>query len=346
MSLSLVDAVRINRSTWGASSVLLTIDGQATESFVAIDYEERLELRIISSNIQDNVPLGMSLGRYQVGTFPLTMLRDGARAFKTYLTSKAPAAMSGSFGQATFDMGLSLSSVDSSNVIPSTTVFISCRVVGEQNSRDPESGALVTEFTIAALAIAQDGMSLFDATGLASAGLPGTDKIAIAGIPAPGKWTLLRAPRKFGWDVRKGAGLSGATVVPTGDELVVARFLVEIWDPADYLLFNAFRSQYLKKQLVSVAGSPQGLAIGIDHPELKQLGATSFVVQEVNPLVNDSFGVWSAEVEFLEYRRPLPALSKPAAAIPDVSAPAPTAQDQADVEIQKLTAQLQALAAQ
>lgn len=343
MTTSLVDAIRVNQSTWSWNSVSWTIDGMSTEGIVGIDYDESLEVRIIPSNVQDQIPLGMSNGRYQVGRFPLRMLRDSAVEFKNYLTVKAPAAQSGSYGQATFDMGLQLSDLDAPTYAPSTTVFASCRVVGERVVHDEGLDALVTEFLIACLAITQDENSLFDATGLASAAMPWTDTITVAGAPAPGKWTLLRAPKIYGWDVRKGYALQGATVVPTGDDLVSARFLVEIWTAADYVLFQVFRAAYLKKQLVSVAGSPIGLAIGIDHPELKALGATSFVPKEVNPLINDGFGVGMAEVEFLQFRPAQPALGKPDAAIPDAAPPVPSAQTQVELELQKAQAELQGL---
>jgi hypothetical protein len=340
--ISPIQAVRVNDATWAWDSCVFSVDGMSTDGVVGINYDEQLEVRIIPSNVQDQIPLGMSLGRYQVGRFPLRMLRDSGLALKRYLTTKAPSAQSGSYGQATFDFGLQLSGIDAP--VPSTTVFASCRIVGERASHQEGTGVAVTEFLIASLAIVQDGNSLFDATGLASSVLPGTDTITINGAPAPGKWTLMRGARQYGWDVRKGAALIGATVVPMGDELMRPRFLVEIWDPKDYARFQVFRATYLKKQLVSVAGSPVGVAIGIDHPELKALNAASFVPSEVNALVNDGFGVWTAEIEFLEFRKPLPALSKPTAAMPDATPPIPTAQTQVEIELQNGANELQGLA--
>lgn len=345
MNPSPLDAVRINSSTWAWQSCAFAIDGQSTEGVVAIDYDEQLELRIIPSNIQDQSPLGMSLGRYQVGRFPIRMLRDSAKALKTYLAAKALAQgiPSGSYGQATFDLGLQLSGTDAPDATPSSTVFASCRIVGEAATHEEGTGVAVTEFQVASLAIVQDGLALFDAAGSSSTELPGADSITCGGVLAPGKWTLMRGERVYGWDVRKGTALSGATVVPTGDELVEAEFLVEIWTVADYIAYKLFRSQYLKKALVATPGSPIAMALGIDHPELKELGATSFVVRSSPALLNDGFGVWGGTVKFLEYRKPLPALSKPDAAIPDVSTPRPTAQTQTEIELQKAQAQLQAL---
>jgi hypothetical protein len=168
---------------------------------------------------------------------------------------------------------------------------------------------------------------------------PAVDTITLANVPGPGKWTLLSGPKKFGWDIRKGTGLSGATVVPTGDELVEPVFLVELFDDLQYQAFKLFRAAFLKKPLIGVPGAPTSLALGIDHPELKEMGVTSVVVREINPAVNDGFGLWTSLVKFLQYRKPLPALAKPTAAIPDNGAPVPNAQTASERELQGLQQQ-------
>lgn len=341
---STLDAVRVNQNTWGWSSVAWSIDGQANEGLRSIDFEEKLELRIVPSNFTDQLPLGMSLGRYQIAAFPIRMLRDSALALKRYLQAKAPSVGSGSFGQATFDMGLQLSGLDAPDGQPSSTVFATCRIVSESNVHEHGTGAALTEFRVACLAITQDSLSLFDATSTASAAMPWADTITVAGTTAPGKWTLIRGDKVFGWDIRKGTALVGATVVPTGDELIEPEFLVELWTPTDYAAFGIFETAYLKKQLTTVAGVPLGMAIGIDHPELKRKGCTSVVPKSVGAFVNDGFGVATATVKFLQYRKPFIAMTKPNAAIPDAAAPKPTAQDQIDIEIQAAKKRLQALA--
>lgn len=170
---------------------------------------------------------------------------------------------------------------------------------------------------------------------------PSVDTITIAGVPAPGQWVLTRADKVYGWDVRKGYGTSGATVVPVGDELVEAEFEVRLWDSAQVPLFRALRAGYLKKPLAATPGSLAAFAIGIDHPELADLGVTSVVVRKITPLVNDGYGLWTCNVTFLQYRKPQPALSKPLASIPDVTPPVPTAQDNLEREAQQLEAEFQ-----
>lgn len=164
---------------------------------------------------------------------------------------------------------------------------------------------------------------------------PEVDFINIGNVAPPGKWTLVRADKVYGWEIRKGFALSGATVVPTGDELVEAEFEVELWDANDYPAFKTFRSQYLKKALVGVPGGVTAQALGIGHPELQELGCTNVVVRKLTPLVNDGFGSWRCTVVFLQYRPPILALPKPSSAIPDVLPPTPSANDQLEREAQE-----------
>lgn len=342
MSASVVDVVRIGSETWAWSSCSFTVDGFPTEGVVALDFEEKLEVRTVYSNRQDIAPLGQSAGRYQVAAFPLRMLRDSARALKAYLDATAKAKGLGSYGQATFTLGLQLTGRDVGDSLPSTTYFASCRIVSEKPDQEEGTRALVTEFSVACLGIVKDGISLWNALPDIVGGFPAVDTITIGGLQAPGKWTLDSANKVYGWDIRQGYALSGATVVPKGDSLVEPEFVVEIWDPVDLIAFRLFRKLYLKKALVATPGALVAMALGIDHPELKELGCVSVVVREVSFLKNDGFGVYMCKVKFLQYRRPLPALSKPNAAIPAVTQAKPTAVTAADRELQAAQARLAA----
>jgi hypothetical protein len=172
---------------------------------------------------------------------------------------------------------------------------------------------------------------------------PQVNTITLAAQTMPGRWLLVDAPKVFGWQIQKGFGLSGAFAFPTGDELVVAKFSVWIWKSSDYVLFREVRKLLLKKPVFSVGGTLTSKAIGIYHPELKDLGVENVVVKSVTPMVNDEYGTWIGTVEFLQWRKPILAPPKPAGAIPDVVKPAPTAQDAQDIELQRLRAERQAL---
>lgn len=170
------------------------------------------------------------------------------------------------------------------------------------------------------------------------AGFPAQDFIRIGGIPNPGKATITKISAPHGWDIRKGYGLSGATVVPTGDELGDLEILFELWDPNDYPKWNLFAKQFLQKALVAVPGGLVAMALSIDHPVITEMGKGSYVLKDRSGWTNDGFGLWSSTAAFLEYKKPKPALPRPLAAIPAAAAPVPTAQDAQDVQIQQVLA--------
>jgi hypothetical protein len=175
---------------------------------------------------------------------------------------------------------------------------------------------------------------------------PAVNTITLAGQTMPGRWILTDATKVFGWQIQKGFGLSGAFAFPIGDELVVPKFTVVIWTSSDFQVFREVRKVLLKKPVFSVGGTLTSKALGIGHPELKALGVESVVVKSLGPMVNDEEkgGWWTCTVEFLQWRKPVLALPKPAGSIPDNGPPQPTALDAQDKELQALRAERQALA--
>lgn len=168
---------------------------------------------------------------------------------------------------------------------------------------------------------------------------PAVDTIKLGVDTMPGNWILLPTYKEFGWQQQKGWGLTGATVRPTGDELVVAPFLVRFWNPFEWSAFQNFRRKYLSKAVFSVAGNLT-YAIGIVHPELNALGVESVVPRKVPAFTNNGKGLWSGTVEFLQYRKPQPVLETPNAAIPAAAAPQPSATDSLQQEQLSKQAQL------
>jgi hypothetical protein len=163
-----------------------------------------------------------------------------------------------------------------------------------------------------------------------SIGTPAVDSIVVNGATAPGQWVLQPGYKEFGWQIQQGFALSGATVFPKGDELMVAPFLIKLWDmafPAQYQAFVQFRSLYLKKAVFGLPGGLGAYALGISHPELNALGGTSWVVKKVPWLTNNGKGLWTGTCEFLQYRKPQPALNKPNATIPGAAKAVPKAAD-------------------
>lgn len=174
---------------------------------------------------------------------------------------------------------------------------------------------------------------------------PAVNSITLAGQVMAGRWILVEANKVFGWQVQKAFGLSGAFLFPIGDDLVAPKFEAQIWTDADMRRFSQQRKLLLKKPVFTVGGTLTSKALGIAHPELKALGVTSVVVKSVGALVNDGTGMWTCHVEFFQWRKPILALPKPSTSIPDTAKAQPTAQDGADLELQRLRAERAKLAA-
>jgi hypothetical protein len=160
---------------------------------------------------------------------------------------------------------------------------------------------------------------------------PAVDTIRIGADVMPGNWILLPTFKEFGWQIQKGWALTGATVRPIGDELVVAPFLVRFFRAQDWAAFQPFRMKYLQKAVFKVAGNLT-YALGIVHPELNALGVTSVVPRRVPAFTNNGKGLWTGHVEFLQYRKPQAALEAPNASIPAAAAPQPSAADALEQE--------------
>jgi hypothetical protein len=174
---------------------------------------------------------------------------------------------------------------------------------------------------------------------------PERDYVMIGGDPSPGKATIRGCNSPRGWDVRKGYALSGATVVPTGDDLSKFEILFEFWDESQVPLWYSFASKYFDKAVRLNPGTLVPKALGIEHPILSAppLRITEVVVEDVTQLEQDDTGGWSCVVKFLQYRRAKPALSPPDASIPAAQKATPTAQDAAEREIQEKLGTLKGL---
>ncbi len=169
----------------------------------------------------------------------------------------------------------------------------------------------------------------------------GTCSFTIANIPMPGKWTLIEAKKKFGWQILAGFALAGATVIPKGDELVTAKFKGEIWDNGDMFAYKQARQRLFQKGVLTLPGGALGAtAMGISHPELKAMGVESVVTLEIGALIQEEGGLWVTHIDFLQYRRPVPVPPKPQRTTPDIAPPVPTAKNAQELEAQKIKAEV------
>lgn len=134
-------------------------------------------------------------------------------------------------------------------------------------------------------------------------------------------------------------GASGGSTIYHGDAIKRADVLIELWTADHFAAWEAFASAVLFKK-------PGKTAMTVDHPVLRLIKLTEVQVEKVTAFDQSDTGLWSCTISLLEFKRPKAALSKPIAAIPNAPKPVPTAQDAADLEIQKLTATFAGLAAQ
>jgi hypothetical protein len=188
-------------------------------------------------------------------------------------------------------------------------------------------------------------------TGFGPGGAFTYESFNLLGVPMPGQSLLVDCTREFGWQIRKGFGLIGATVVPIGDDPMVFKFKIKIWTSPDAATYRGLLKTILRKPVGLLPGSPISAGMGWDHPVGNDLGVTAVVIKNVsgllNPLVDSGGkGPWTASCSFYEYRKPLPAVVTPTTTYPGVAPPNPPATNAVEVEIQSQAAQTSALAAQ
>ena len=159
----------------------------------------------------------------------------------------------------------------------------------------------------------------------------------------PGLYARPVAPNSpRNWDIRQGYGYSGAVCVFAGTGLAEFDVQVYLTTDAHFVEWEIFAAGALAKPK---PGLGVGAAKGIGHPlvNMAPWNINSIVVKDVTGFEQSDTGLWSCAIKCLEYKKPLPALARPIAAIPAVTAPAPTAADAAEIEMQKLSAQVKAL---
>ena len=162
------------------------------------------------------------------------------------------------------------------------------------------------------------------------------------GIKTPGVAEIqgLNSPRK--WTIQQGYALSGATTVYAGTEPVKFKIVVRMWRELDLVQWEILARLHLAKPLPGM----KPIALGVSHPifTFPPNNISSIVIEDVLSPEQDEFGLWTATIQCLEWKKPLPALGKPLGAIPAANKAAPTAQDAADKAIEARVTTLKTLA--
>jgi hypothetical protein len=169
------------------------------------------------------------------------------------------------------------------------------------------------------------------------------DGIVLGGVKSPGKVTLSGHDRKINWDVKAGAGQSGATTtlkdIPP-IEFSVAFYLLR--DDAqgidDFIDWPAFR-----ETINSTIAGPKPKALDIYHPDLAANGIKSVVLASFGGTVHDGKGGQTITVKFQEYKPPKPKTGTPSGSKTNGKVPAPPDPNaEANAQLAALTKQYQA----
>jgi|HubBroStandDraft_2_1064218.scaffolds.fasta_scaffold61514_2 hypothetical protein len=181
-----------------------------------------------------------------------------------------------------------------------------------------------------------------DDTLTAGVSFPTQDWVTIEGQVSPGKVTIQNVKLPKDWQKNKGFGLTGATLVPMGEDLGTFTLFFEFWMPSQVAAWRLYWKQFFQKQLVVVKGSAVAMALNIGHPMLDFVALGPCVVTDSGGLDKDEMGTWFHSVHLEQYRKAKPALQKAIAVIPAAAKAVPVAQDAQDIAIQQLQAKIAA----
>lgn len=159
------------------------------------------------------------------------------------------------------------------------------------------------------------------------------DFATLGGQRTPGICTVVDAkwPRRI--IERSGIGLSGATARFGGVMLSDPALQIRLYNEQDFADWASF--------LPVVAAPPLGehaRALDIDHPILADFQITAVLIKDVHQPVDEGEGVWMAQIDLKQFRRPNFQMSAP-----DGAATGPT--DPLDIENDALAAEATRLAA-
>ena len=158
---------------------------------------------------------------------------------------------------------------------------------------------------------------------------PQADTFTLSGDECPGLCTLTACNAAQDWDIRKGYGLSWATLVPSGEQLSKVEFEVKLWTSNDSALFDAFAAKYLARPVPAQPGTTQPKSFGFNHDQASAppYNVSSVVVLDVTYLGQVEDGMVAHRISLLEWKQPLPAPARPSQTTPSTDTGMPAATD-------------------
>ncbi|MDX6479513.1 MAG: hypothetical protein QOG85_23 [Gaiellaceae bacterium] len=174
---------------------------------------------------------------------------------------------------------------------------------------------------------------------LNSATPPVQDFIILQGRRSPGRATITNAGSPRTWDKQKGWGMSGATLIYTGDDLSDFDVIIDIWEKSHWGEWNDF-ARVLEKRSSGLGAK----FLEISHPVLYRapLRISQVAIRDVTQFEQSKTGLWTCRILMTAWNSPLPALGKPDGTIPGVTGGGITDLDN-DPEAQALLAKQRGL---
>jgi hypothetical protein len=152
------DITRVNDTIYSWTSTIHKIDNVPWVGIMEVNWEEKIETKLVYAARPDGLPLGTPAGKWSLDGFTMKMLRDTANAFTDYLCTKTG---NRNYGRARFDYLLQATE-PVPGAVPITASAQTCRVVGKKNAHAEGIDELVTEFTLMALRFIENGKALWN----------------------------------------------------------------------------------------------------------------------------------------------------------------------------------------
>ena len=341
---------------FGYRSCVFLADNFPLLGIVGLTTKQKRARKNVKSGVPGARPLGRTTGLYSIPTLSVKMLREDSETFAQYLAQKnvGNGQDPGEYANVTFNF--SAQCIETTNTAATVTMLASqCVVVDKSSDYDMAIGALVDEYTIEALQVAesdQRGQRFMYSSSPNVLDALAQDFVTIGGDISPGRATILDLKREIGWDIRQGYAYSLATLIPKGNPPATFSIRFDLWDESQLTPWTLFSAKWLKRALVTIPGSinadgsSKNYAISVQHPILQAqpIALQNCVVSKIHGLNTDDEELVGCTIDFLEYGKPIVALQKGPTQVPPASKTQPTATSQLQTDIQTAQNQFNNLA--
>lgn len=151
------DITRVNDTIYSWNSTLHKIDNQPWSDIVAVDWEQKIDAKVVFTAKPSRRPRGSTTGKWTMEGFSIKLLRDSADAFTDYLCTKTGTR---SYLRARFNYLLQVTE-PFPGARPLVASAVDCRVIGEKDATEEGIDELLTEYTLLCLNFSKNGKTLW-----------------------------------------------------------------------------------------------------------------------------------------------------------------------------------------